>query len=154
MEFSYLRNRSVRSTTARSSYQAQNDDCCFSALGIPEMQLKTTHTVDTLEALQEKFPTYRMVWLMGADNLRQFPKWKGWRQIFRMVPIAVFPRPSFSRRALVGKASRRFKRFRIRPTRAPRLANMRPPAWTFLHTQPDTTSATRIRTKMARELRT
>jgi len=119
-----------------------------------EMQLKTTHTVDTLEALQKKFPTYRMVWLMGADNLRQIPRWKSWRQIFRMVPIAVFPRPSFSRRALVGKASRRFKRFRIRPTRAPRLANMRPPAWTFLHTQPDTTSATRIRTKLARELRT
>ena len=118
-----------------------------------EVQLKTTFTVDTLEALRKKFSSYRFVWLMGADNLRQFPRWKRWRQIFKMVPIVVFPRPSFSRRALAGKASRRFKRFRIRPTRAPRLANMRPPAWTFLHTQPVTESATRIRTKLAKDVR-
>ena len=85
---------------------------------------------------------------MGADNLRQIPKWKGWRQIFRQVPVAVFPRPSFSRRALGGKAARRFDKFRIKSTRAPRLANLRPPAWVFLHTQPITTSATRLRERL------
>ena len=117
-----------------------------------ELELGTTFTVDTLKGLREQFPGYRFVWLMGADNLRQIPKWKGWRQIFRMVPIAIFPRPAYSGRALAGKASRRFKRFRVRSTRGPRLANMRPPAWIFLRTQPNTTSATRIRAKLAREL--
>ena len=112
-----------------------------------EVELGTIFTVDTLEALRKKFPENRFVWLIGADNLRQIPKWKGWRKIFRLVPIAIFPRPSYSRRALAGKASRRFDRFRVRSARAPRLVNMRPPAWIFLHTQPDTTSATRIRAK-------
>ena len=112
-----------------------------------EKELGTFFTVDTLLALRTKFPNHRFVWLMGADNLRQIPKWKGWRQIFRLVPIAIFPRPSYSRRALTGKASRRFKRFRVRSTRAPRLANMRPPVWVFLRTKPDTTSATRIRAR-------
>lgn len=112
-----------------------------------EVELGTIFTVDTLEAIQKKFPENRFVWLMGADNLRQISKWKGWRQIFRLVPIAIFPRPSYSRRALAGKASRRFESFRVRSNRAPRLVNMRPPAWVFLHTQPDTTSATRLRAK-------
>ena len=43
----YCRNRSVTSTTARPSPQAQNDDCGSNALGIPEIQLKTTRNVLT-----------------------------------------------------------------------------------------------------------
>ena len=113
-----------------------------------EITLGTQFTVDTLRALKETFPDFKFVWLMGADNLRQIPKWKGWRKIFRQVPVAVFPRPSFSRRALGGKAARRFDKFRIKSTRAPRLANLRPPAWVFLHTQPITTSATRLRERL------
>ena len=116
-----------------------------------ESQMGTVYTVDTLEALKKKFPKHKFVWLMGADNLRQIPKWRGWQRIFRMVPIAIFPRPSYSRRALAGKASRRFRRFQIKPTRAPRLATMRAPAWVFLRTQPNTTSATRIRARLARK---
>ena len=116
-----------------------------------EQEIGTVFTVDTLEALKKKFPKHRFVWLMGADNLRQIPKWRGWQRIFRMVPIAIFPRPSYSRRALAGKASRRFKRSQIKTARAPRLANMRAPAWVFLRTQPNTTSATRIRARLARE---
>jgi hypothetical protein len=38
----YCRNRSDTSTTARLSYQAQNDDGGSRALGVPEIQLKTT----------------------------------------------------------------------------------------------------------------
>ena len=58
-----------------------------------EQEMGTVFTVDTLEALKKKFPKHRFVWLMGADNLRQIPKWRGWRRIFRMVPIAIFPPP-------------------------------------------------------------
>ena len=116
-----------------------------------EAELDTTFTTETLAALKHWYPEAHFVWLMGADNLRQIPKWRGWQRIFRMVPIAIFPRPSYSRRALAGKASRRFKRFQIKPARAPRLATMRAPAWVFLRTQPNTTSATRIRARLERE---
>ena len=116
-----------------------------------EKTVGTVYTVDTLEALKKTFPEHRFVWLMGADNLRQIPKWRSWKRIFRMIPIAVFPRPSYSKRAQTGKASRRFKRFQIKPARASRLATMRAPAWVFLRTQPDTTSATRIREKLAHQ---
>jgi len=112
-----------------------------------ERELGTRHTVDTLAALRRRFPAIRFVWLMGADNLLQIPRWKNWRAVFRAVPVAIFPRPTYSMRALAGKAARRFARHRIREFRAPSLADMRPPAWVFLHAENDPQSATRIRAR-------
>jgi len=110
-----------------------------------EEKLKTRYTVDTLAALRSKFPDYAFVWIIGADNLRQMPKWKGWREIFRRVPIAVFPRAPYSLRALNGRAARRFCRARIPAAKASRLVDMSPPAWVFLKAPLHGQSATRIR---------
>ncbi len=44
-----------------------------------EAQLGTRFTADTVEALKRRFPAIRFVWLMGADNLCQIPKWRNWR---------------------------------------------------------------------------
>jgi nicotinate-nucleotide adenylyltransferase len=110
-----------------------------------ERDLGTRYTVDTLRALKKRHPEHRFVWLMGADNLLQLPRWKNWATIFRLVPVAIFPRPSYSKRALTGAASRRFARHQVREYRAPTLTDMHPPAWIFLRMRPDATSATRIR---------
>ena len=82
---------------------------------------------------------------MGADNFRQIPRWKNWRAIFRAMPVAIFPRPSYSMRALGGKAARRFAKHRVRNSRARGLAEMRPPAWIFLRAKTDPSSASAIR---------
>jgi ribosome silencing factor RsfS/YbeB/iojap/nicotinate (nicotinamide) nucleotide adenylyltransferase len=105
------------------------------------------YTADTLKALRRRFPRLRFVWLMGADNLVQFPRWERWTEIFRTVPIAVFDRPSHSLRALSGRPARRYARERVPVTAARRLAEMRPPAWVFFHSRLDTRSATRIRSE-------
>ena len=113
-----------------------------------EAELGTVYTAETLAALGKIYPNARFVWLMGADNLLQIPKWKNWENIFRSVPIAIFPRPSYSKRALSGIAARRFARYRVDESRANRLAEMAPPAWTVLEIKPDAISATRIRAKI------
>ena len=69
---------------------------------------RTTYTADTLQALRRRFPRTRFVWLMGGDNLAQFPYWRRWQDIFRTVPIAVFARPGTSSKALAGAAAHRF----------------------------------------------
>jgi len=61
-----------------------------------EMQLGTQYTVDTLKALVALHPNTRFIWLMGGDNLQGFHRWHQWRQIVRVVPIAVLLRPSYS----------------------------------------------------------
>ncbi len=110
-----------------------------------EADLGTRYTADTLTALRRRFPQAHFVWLMGSDNLQQFPSWKRWQNIFRTVPIAVFDRPNTGRKALAGVAARRFARRRVSDKAARRLAMLPPPAWIFFHTRLDPRSATQIR---------
>jgi len=110
-----------------------------------EIKLGTTYTAETLKKLKETYPKARFVWLMGADNLMQIPKWKDWQSIFKAVPIAIFTRPTYTNRALAGFAAQRFARYRVNENRAHRLSTMQAPAWAFLNIKPDAISATRVR---------
>jgi len=110
-----------------------------------EAALGTRYTVDTLAALKRCFPHVRFVWIMGADNLVQLPRWRRWADIFRLVPIAVFGRAPYSSRALSGGAALAFARGRLHTRSARILADTRPPAWIFFHSRLHPASATAIR---------
>lgn len=110
-----------------------------------ESDLGTTFTAETLMHLSRHFPRHRFVWLMGADNLIQIDQWEKWQNIFHTVPIAVMARPTYSLKALASKAARRFAKGRVPEPKAYRLADLAPPAWAYLHTPLDATSATKIR---------
>lgn len=118
-----------------------------------EDQIGTRYSVDTIAALKRRFKTMNFVWLMGADNLLQMPKWRDWKTIFESVPIAVFARSSYSRKALNGAAAKHFADCRIRESAGAELVECSPPAWVFLHTKPHPSSATRIRKAKTREER-
>lgn len=110
-----------------------------------EAKLDTRYTVDTLCKLKQKFPHTRFVWLMGADNLKQIPRWKDWQDIFALVPIAVFRRPAYVVGRTLGKAAQRFRRSWMPASRAKSLAGQVAPAWLVLDNQLNSLSATGIR---------
>ena len=102
-----------------------------------ERVLGTRFTVDTVRALQRRFPQVRFVWLMGSDNLVQFSRWRDWQQIARRIPVAVVQRPGSVMAALNAAAARRFGT--VRET------GLRPPALTVLDGVRNPQSATRLR---------
>ena len=110
-----------------------------------ERGLGTSYTVDTLRALRRRFPRTRFVWLMGADILAELPRWRRWRELVRLVPFAVLPRPPYTRRALAGRAARRLRACRIPARAAASLASRGPPAWVFLPARESGCSATALR---------
>jgi nicotinate-nucleotide adenylyltransferase len=112
-----------------------------------EAALGTRYTVDTLERLAACFPEARFVWLMGADNLSQIDRWKGWQRIFGLVPVAIFDRAPYSFRAMAAKAAHRFARYQQHGAHARRLAHCEPPAWSFFHARLHPASATAIRAR-------
>jgi nicotinate-nucleotide adenylyltransferase len=114
-----------------------------------EARLGTRYTVETLGLLTRRFPRARLVWLMGADNQVQIPRWQGWRRIFAMVPIVVFPRPGWTRKALHATASRALARWRVQAARAGALPAMAPPVWLLLPGREHPASATEIRAAAA-----
>ena len=73
-----------------------------------EAQLGTRYTIDTIGALQRRFPRIRFVWLMGSDNLLQFSRWRSWQQIARRLPIVVVRRPGSALAPLPAALTRRF----------------------------------------------
>ena len=113
-----------------------------------ESELGTRYTADTLRMLKRRFPGVRFVWLMGADNLRQIPKWKDWQNIFRLAPVAVFHRPGSVAGRGMGKAAIRFGKALKSSAKGKiiaRLSRKDLPAWTLLDNKLNYTSATKIR---------
>jgi nicotinate-nucleotide adenylyltransferase len=80
-----------------------------------EAEWGTRYTVDTLAQLVRRHPRDRFVWLMGADNLAQFHRWRDWRTIARTMPIAVIARPGYDRTAVASPAMAWLRRWRRRP---------------------------------------
>ena len=114
------------------------------ATGI-EAALGTRFTADTMHVLQRRFPRARFVWLMGADIWTQLPRWRRWRYLTTMVPMAVHARPGANRAALVGQASRALRARRQKASAAGSLANRAAPAWLFLDLPQCDLSATALR---------
>ncbi len=109
-----------------------------------ERELGTRYTVDTLRALGRRYPGRQFVWIMGADNLAQFHRWKDWRGIARAMPIIVFARPGYAAKAFVSPAMTWLRRYRVAPEALLDGVRGRPRiAWTAF--DPDATSATALR---------
>lgn len=97
-----------------------------------ETSLASPYTVDTLHFLQTRYPRTRFVWLMGADNLVQMPRWRRWRSIFETMPVAIVDRPGWHLAAHASRASRAFARARVPTATAASVVTRATPAWVFL----------------------
>ncbi|WP_242923678.1 nicotinate (nicotinamide) nucleotide adenylyltransferase [Pontibacter liquoris] len=53
---------------------------------------RPSYTIDTLTYLQDKYPSYEFVLLMGEDNLPLFPKWKNADRILEYHRVYIYPR--------------------------------------------------------------
>jgi nicotinate-nucleotide adenylyltransferase len=110
-----------------------------------ELRSGTRYTIDTLRALIRDFPEDRFVWLMGTDAVADFHRWKDWRKIAQLLPIALLPRPGYDEAARAARAMGWLSRF-VRPeSQAKHWTEWSPPALLFLSLPTNTTSATALR---------
>ncbi len=56
---------------------------------------KPSYTIDTLNALQEKFPDDEFYLVIGADNWCLFDKWKAGEEIITKYHILIYPRRGY-----------------------------------------------------------
>ena len=110
-----------------------------------ETQLGSAYTIDTIRALKTRHPGVKFVWIMGADSLASFHRWRGWTQIMREVPVAVVSRPWIAMKSRFSPAARRFAHARLPISAARRLPYTQPPAWVYLHGPLNFASSTALR---------
>jgi len=132
------------------------------ALGLPyamkvshmETEFGTQYTVDTLTRAVSKWPNTHFVFLMGADNLLQLPKWRRWETIMKTMPIAVIARPGKNNTAIkarLGKAAQIYSDYRLPEARADMLKYYDAPAWCYLTPPMNSQSSSAIRTRHAKQ---
>jgi nicotinate-nucleotide adenylyltransferase len=114
-----------------------------------EADLGTSYSYATIKYLVRRCPGVHFVWIMGADNLRSFHRWQRWRDIARLVPIAVVDRLGPSLYSAASAAGQAMARFRIHETAAKSLAWRKPPAWIYLHGLKSPLSSTALRAARA-----
>jgi len=110
-----------------------------------EAALGTAYTAETLARLLPRLRGVDCVWMMGADNLASFHRWRDWKGIAAAIPIAVFNRPESAFPALAAPAARALWRFRHDPAEAAALPGSWPPAWVFLPSPHVDISSTALR---------
>jgi len=134
---------SLRERLAAAHLQAKDNRVIVTDV---ERRLGTTRTYATLRRLMRHFPRIAFVWLMGADNLAQMPRWSRWTRLFHMVRVAVFDRSPYSYRALASAAALRYARSR---REGRKLWNGHLPAWSYLAIRRHKASATALRARKA-----
>ncbi len=110
-----------------------------------EARIGARFTVQTLRYLVRRRRGVRFVWIMGADSLGSFHRWKDFLQIARLMPIAVIDRPGSTMTPLSARAAHVLARTRLPEREAATLAAHPAPAWVFLHGPRSALSSTAIR---------
>jgi nicotinate-nucleotide adenylyltransferase len=84
---------------------------------------------------------------MGSDNLLQISRWRNWKEIFHLVPVAVVERPGSALLARGAEAALCFARHRSAANDG--FAKSPPPTWTMIEAHRNPMSATRLRAEAA-----
>jgi nicotinate-nucleotide adenylyltransferase len=113
-----------------------------------ETRMEARYTLDTLRILKARHPGVHFVWIMGADNLASFHRWKGWVEIMNEAPVAVVSRPWAATKARLSVAAKRFGRYRHPSASARLLPYLDPPAWVFLRGPFNFQSSTNLRSRL------
>jgi nicotinate-nucleotide adenylyltransferase len=132
----------IAARIALANYIIKNPQTIVSTI---EKNFNSCYTVNTIKQLKLRFPNVKFVWIMGADNLLQFSKWYKWREIFGLLPIAVYDRDPFSYRALRSKASISYSKYRVTGKNLSKLAFQTSPVWGYLRLRKHPLSSTEIR---------
>jgi len=105
----------------------------------------------SLSRLQKICPKASLIWIMGADNLMQFPHWYRAGDIARLLPVLVMNRPGYGWSALASKGAAMLGRHnRCQPASLARGIKKtgkreRKKQWSFHHQTRNPLSATILR---------
>ena len=73
-------------------------------------KIKSINTFNLLNYIKKKNQKTKLFFLIGADNLAKFHKWKNWKKIPKLAKIAVFPRRNYSIKSLDSIASKKLSK--------------------------------------------
>ena len=66
-------------------------------------KIKSSSSFEIINYIKKRNKNSKIFFLIGADNLKSFHKWKNWEKIPRMAKIVIFPRKGYSHSSFMRK---------------------------------------------------
>ena len=66
-------------------------------------KIKSSDTFNLLRYIKINNKKAKLFFLIGADNLKNFHKWKNWKKIPKLAKIVVFPRKNYSNNSIASR---------------------------------------------------
>ena len=57
----------------------------------------TSYSIDTLKYMEKTRPKDKFFWVIGTDQVKDFTKWKDWKEIINKFRLVVVPRTNFKK---------------------------------------------------------
>ncbi len=81
-------------------FESRLQKCQQMTLGWAKIKVKnfrddSVYTEELITKLQARYKNYQFYWIMGADNLVNFHRWKNFKKLIKMVIFVVFSRQNF-----------------------------------------------------------
>ena len=73
-------------------------------------KVRSNNSYNLLKYLKKKNKNTKIFFLMGADNLVKFHKWKNWKKIPKLSKLVIFPRGNYSVKKNKYKALKKLKK--------------------------------------------
>ena len=77
-----------------------------------ESKIKSKHTIDLVKFLKSTNTSLDIFFIMGADNLINFHKWKKWKDIVKLAKIIIFDRQGYKTKSLNSTAANKIHKDR------------------------------------------
>ena len=61
-----------------------------------EKKIQSEYSIKTVRKIMELHPKTKFIWIMGSDCAAEIEKWKEWKNFLETLPVAIYPRPSFT----------------------------------------------------------
>lgn len=82
-------------------YAGRVEKCLSLTKSHPKIRVKEfdeIYSEKLVSDLKKKFPQIDFFWVMGADSLENFHRWKNFKKLLLEIPLAIFSRENFLRK--------------------------------------------------------
>ena len=110
-----------------------------------EYHFNLSHSYKSLFFLKKRSRITKFVWIMGSDNIKNFPKWIRPNDIAKIFPIAVIERPSYSQ-CIFNSFGAKILGSRLMSKR--RLTMQKTPCWSYIKDRLNNLSSSKIRNSL------
>ncbi len=86
----------------------------FITINCYEKKIKSNKTIDLIKYFKKNHKNSKIFFIMGADNLINFHKWKNWKNISNLCQILVFDRSGYKLKSLKSVSFKKLNKNRLK----------------------------------------